>query len=374
MFAAIIRAPMQFFDTNPVGRILNRFAKDIGFMDDVLPGTFTDFLQISLSTIAIIVLISVYNPFCLAFTLPIAVVFFLTRKYYLASSRDIKRLEGIARSPVFSHLSATLTGLSTVRAFRAQPRFTADFDGFLDGHTRAWFLFLASSRWFGVQLDFFSTLFICGVGFSSIVAADLLDLNSGIVGLSLTYAMSLMGAFQWSVRQSAELENLMTSVERVGQYIDIKPEAPLETSHKPPPDWPQEGGITLQDASLRYSDEGPQVLQKIACIIKPQEKVGIVGRTGAGKSSLMTALMRLAEPTGTILIDGVDTAVIGLHDLRKKISFIPQDPVLFSGTLRKNLDPFNEHADCDIWRAIEEVGRPNKRDKAAVVVIQHEGP
>ncbi|XP_022093420.1 multidrug resistance-associated protein 4-like [Acanthaster planci] len=147
----------------------------------------------------------------------------------------------------------------------------------------------------------------------------------------------------------------MTSVERVCQYIDIEPEAPLETDHKPPPDWPQDGGITLQDTSLRYTEDGPQVLQNISCSIKPKEKVGIVGRTGAGKSSLMTVLMRLAEPTGTIMIDGVNTTLIGLHDLRKKVSFIPQDPILFSGTMRKNLDPFDEHADCDIWRAIEEV-------------------
>ncbi|XP_038064939.1 multidrug resistance-associated protein 4-like [Patiria miniata] len=355
MFGAIIRAPMQFFDTNPVGRILNRFAKDIGYMDDVLPSTFTEFLEISLSAIANVILISIFNPFCLVFTLPIGVVFQFTRKYYLASSRDVKRLEAIARSPVFSHLSATLTGLSTVRAFKAQQRFTEDFDGYLDGHTRAWFLFLSAARWFGVQLDFLCVLFVTGVSLACVFAADLLDLNSGIVGLSLTYAMGLMGEFQWAVRQSAELENQMISVERVCEYIDIKPEAPLQTDHKPPSDWPQCGGITLQDVSLRYSDDGPLVLREINCVIKPNEKVGIVGRTGAGKSSLMTVLMRLAEPTGTVMIDGINTGLIGLHDLRKKVSFIPQDPVLFSGTLRKNLDPFSEHSDSDIWRAVEEV-------------------
>ncbi|XP_038065584.1 multidrug resistance-associated protein 4-like [Patiria miniata] len=355
MFDAIIRAPMQFFDTNPVGRILNRFAKDIGYMDDVLPSTFTEFLELSLGAIATVIVISIFNPFCLAFTLPIGVVFHFTRKYYLASSRDVKRLEGKARSPVFSHLSATLTGLSTVRAFKAQQRFTADFDGYLDGHTRAWFLFLSATRWFGIQLDFLCVLVITGVSLTCILAADLLDLNSGIVGLSLIYAMSLMGEFQWAVRQSAELENQMTSVERVCQYIDIKPEAQLQTDHMPPPDWPQDGGITLQDVSLRYSDDGPLVLREINCAIRPTEKVGIVGRTGAGKSSLMTVLMRLAEPTGTIMIDGINTALIGLHDLRKKVSFIPQDPVLFSGTLRKNLDPFSGHFDSDIWRAVEEV-------------------
>ncbi|XP_022093403.1 LOW QUALITY PROTEIN: multidrug resistance-associated protein 4-like [Acanthaster planci] len=355
MFRSIIRAPMQFFDTNPVGRVLNRFAKDIGFMDELLPATFTDFLQIMVLTVSTVIVISVFNPFCLTFTVPIFIVFIFTRRYYLASSRAVKRLESNARSPVFSHLSATLNGLSTVRAFRAQRRFTTEFDEYQDKHTRAWFLFLATSRWFGVQLDSFSVLFICGVSFTSVVAINYLELNSGIVGLSLTYAINLMGAFQWGVRQSAEVENQMTSVERVCQYVDVKSEAPLETDHKPPSDWPKYGLITLEGTSLSYTEDGPEVLKKIYCCFRSKEKVGIVGRTGAGKSSLMTVLMRLAEPTGTIMIDGINTALIGLHDLRKKVSFIPQDPVLFSGSLRRNLDPFDNHSDMDIWRALEEV-------------------
>ncbi|XP_038070620.1 multidrug resistance-associated protein 4-like [Patiria miniata] len=355
MFSAIIRAPMKFFDDNPVGRVLNRFAKDIGFMDELLPSTFTDFLQIMVLTLATVIVITVFNPLCLTFTLPIVIVFIFTRRYFLASSRDVKRLEANARSPVFSHLSATLTGLSTVRAFKAQQRFIEEFDEFQDKHTRAWFLFLATTRWFGVQLDSFSVLFVGGVSFTSVLAVNFLELNSGIVGLSLTYAINLMGAFQWGVRQSAEVENQMTSVERVGQYVDIKSEAALETDYKPPPDWPKYGLITFEGMSLSYTDDGPLVLKKINCCFRPKEKVGIVGRTGAGKSSLMTVLMRLAEPTGTIMIDGIDTALIGLHDLRKKVSFIPQDPVLFSGTLRRNLDPFENHEDPDIWRALEEV-------------------
>ncbi|XP_033637557.1 multidrug resistance-associated protein 4-like [Asterias rubens] len=355
MFAAVIRAPMQFYDTNPVGRILNRFAKDTGYMDELLPPTLTDFLQITVFTISVVVVISIFNPFCLAFTLPLFLIFYCVRKFYLASSRSVKRLEGNARSPVFSHLSASLTGLSTVRAFKSQQRFINAFDEYQDRHTEAWFMFLATSRWFGVQLDFFSMMFICGVCFSSVLAADFLSLSSGVIGLSLTYAINLMGAFQWGVRQSAEVENQMTSVERVCQYIDIEPEAPLEMELKPPPEWPKYGLITLEGASLRYGEDGPQVIKRIYCSIRAKEKVGIVGRTGAGKSSLMTILMRLAEPTGTIKIDGIDIAKIGLHDLRKKVSFIPQDPVLFSGTLRRNLDPFNEHSDANIWRAIEEV-------------------
>ncbi|XP_072034829.1 ATP-binding cassette sub-family C member 4-like [Amphiura filiformis] len=355
MFNSIIRAPMQFFDSNPVGRILNRFAKDIGFMDELLPTTMGDFNQISLMVLGVVIFICVLNPMVLLFTLPLCVIFIFVRMFFLQTSRDVKRLEGITRSPVFSHLSATLQGLSTVRAFQAEQKFCQIFDNHQDLHTQAWFLFLSTTRWFGVVIDSLSAVFVIGVAFSCIIAADIFKLDSGLVGLSLSYALSLMGAFQWGVRQSAEVENQMTSTERVLEYVDIKPEADLETDFKPGPDWPKYGLITLEGASLRYTEDGPDVLKKLYGCIRAKEKVGIVGRTGAGKSSLMTVLMRIAEPKGTIMIDGVDITDIGLHHLRQKLSFIPQDPVLFSGTLRKNLDPFTEQTDMDIWRALEEV-------------------
>ena len=346
---------MQFFDTNPVGRILNRFAKDIGFMDELLPTTFTDFNQISLMVLGVVIFICVLNPMVLLFTLPLIVIFVFVRTFFLKTSRDVKRLEGTTRSPVFSHLSATLHGLSTVRAFHAQEQFCQIFHSHQNLHTQAWFLFLSTTRWFGIVIDSLSAVFVMGVSFSCIIAADVFQLDSGLVGLSLTYALSLMGAFQWGVRQSAEVENQMTSTERVLQYVDIKPEAATETDFKPGPDWPRYGLITLEGASLRYEEDGPDVLKRLYACIRAKEKVGIVGRTGAGKSSLMTALMRLAEPRGTIMIDGVDIMTMGLHVLRSKLSFIPQDPVLFSGTLRKNLDPFEEQTDMDLWRALEEV-------------------
>ncbi|XP_033100013.1 multidrug resistance-associated protein 4-like [Anneissia japonica] len=339
-----------------IGRILNRFAKDIGFMDDLLPLTFADVVQISLMVFGIVTTVVIFNPVVLVFVVPLFVILVFVRTYYLYTSRDVKRMEGITRSPVFSHLSATLQGLSTVRAFQVQQSFKDQFESYQDTHTQAWYMFLATSRYFGIWLDWLSLIFVAVVTYGSVILLHVSEnLNSGSAGLSFSYVLSLMGAFQWGVRQTAELENLMTSTERVLEYTDIEPEAPLEREFKPSSDWPKYGIITFEGASLSYFDGGPTVLNRLYCCIRSKEKVGIAGRTGAGKSSLMTALLRLAEPTGKVMIDGVLISDLGLHDLRKSISIIPQDPVLFSGCLRRNLDPFGEHTEIQLWRALEEV-------------------
>eukprot|EP00058_Branchiostoma_floridae_P007841 XP_002593329.1 hypothetical protein BRAFLDRAFT_119583 [Branchiostoma floridae] len=430
MFNAIIRAPIRFFDTNPVGRVLNRFSKDIGQLDEMLPLVFSQFAEggiglFMIMTVCVIVnpwvliptlpilLLFVYirkyylstsrdikrlegtrrvlnrfskdigqldemlplvfsqfaeggiglsmimtvcvivNPWVLIPTLPILLLFMYIRKYYLSTSRDIKRLEGTTRSPMFSHLSATIQGLWTIRAFGAQESFQQEFDAHQDLHSEAWFLYLTCGKWMAIRVDVLVAFFVSAVAICSVPASNALD--DGLVGLSVTYAIILTGRFQFIVRQSAELENLMTSAERVLTYTKLEPEAPLTTSTKPPRDWPQHGGIKLEDASFSYSEDGPDVLKNLCVEMQPQEKIGIVGRTGAGKSSLMQMLFRMAEPQGTVRIDGVDVTKIGLYDLRKKISVIPQDPVLFSGTLRRNLDPFNDFTDQQLWSAIEEV-------------------
>ncbi|XP_066267633.1 ATP-binding cassette sub-family C member 4-like [Branchiostoma lanceolatum] len=353
MFNAIIRAPIRFFDTNPVGRVLNRFSKDIGQLDEMFPAALTGFTQgiLALGTAAFVA--GITNPWVFIPTLPLLLLFMYIRRYYLSTSRDIKRLEGTTRSPVFSHLSATLQGLWTIRAFCAQESFQQEFDAHQDLHSEAWFLYISCSRWMAVRLDILVALFITAVVFCSVLASQALD--GGLVGLSVTYAILLTGRFQWVISQSAEVENLMTSAERVLTYTKLEPEAPLASSTKPPRDWPQDGGIELEDATFSYSQDGPDVLKNLGVVIQPQEKIGIVGRTGAGKSSLMQMLFRMAEPQGTVRIDGVDVTKIGLHDLRKKISVIPQDPVLFSGSLRRNLDPFNDFTDQQLWSVVEEV-------------------
>uniref|UniRef100_A0A671UTP6 Multidrug resistance-associated protein 4-like n=1 Tax=Sparus aurata TaxID=8175 RepID=A0A671UTP6_SPAAU len=353
MFNTILKTPVRFFDINPIGRVLNRFSKDIGQLDSNMPWTFVDFTQVFLQILGVIAVSVSVIPWILIPVLPLLLFFIYLRRYFLQTSRDIKRLESTTRSPVFSHLSSSLQGLWTIRAFGAEQRFQKMFDAHQDLHSESWFLFLTTSRWFALRLDGICSIFVTITTFGCLLLRDQLD--AGSVGLALSYSVTLMGMFQWGVRQSAEVENMMTSVERVVEYTELESEAPWETQKRPPPDWPSKGLVTFDRVSFSYSDGGPLVLQSMKAMFRPKEKVGIVGRTGAGKSSLVSALFRLAEPQGKIYIDGVLTSEIGLHDLRQKMSIIPQDPVLFTGTMRKNLDPFNQHTDEELWNALQEV-------------------
>ncbi|KAM9334128.1 ATP-binding cassette sub-family C member 4-like [Symphorus nematophorus] len=353
MFNAVICTPVRFFDVNPIGRILNRFSKDISQIDSTLPITFVDFYQLFLQNVGVVAVAASVIPLILIPVIPLLFIFLYMRRFYLRTSRDVKRLESTTRSPVFSHLSSSLQGLWTIRALRAEERLKKAFDAHQDLHSEAWFLFVMTSRWFALRLDSICSIFITLASFGCILLRDGLD--AGEVGLVLTYAVTLVGNFQWTMRQSAEVENMMTSVERVVEYTELKSEAPWKTQKRSPPDWPSKGLVTFNRVNFSYSDDGPLVLKDISATFQPNEKVGIVGRTGAGKSSLVSALFRLAEPQGKIYIDGVLTSEIGLHDLRQKMSIIPQDPVLFTDTVRKNLDPFNQHTDDDLWRVLEEV-------------------
>ncbi|XP_076159035.1 ATP-binding cassette sub-family C member 4 [Alosa pseudoharengus] len=353
MFNCILRTPVRFFDVNPVGRILNRFSKDIGQLDSLLPWTFVDFIQVFLQIIGSIAVAASVIFWILLPVIPLLIGFIFLRRYFLKTSRDVKRLEATTRSPVFSHLSSSLQGLCTIRAFKAEQRFQQVFDAHQDLHSESWFLFLTTSRWFAVRLDGICSVFVTITAFGSLLLQSSLD--AGSVGLALSYAVTLMGMFQWGVRQSAEVENMMTSVERVMEYTELETEAPWETQKRPPPSWPSKGLITFDQVNFSYYPDGPIVLKNMTATFKPKEKVGIVGRTGAGKSSLVSALFRLAEPEGQIKVDGLRISELGLHDLRQKMSIIPQDPVLFTGTMRKNLDPFSQHSDEELWKALEEV-------------------
>lgn len=355
MFDSITRATMRFFNTNSSGRILNRFSKDMGAIDEMLPGALIDCLQIGLTLLGIIVVVALVNHWLMIPTVVVAVIFYYLRSFYLSTSRSVKRLEGVTRSPVFAHLNASLQGLTTIRAFHAQPILEKEFDNHQDLHSSAWYIFIASSRAFGYWLDIVCLIYIAIVAFSFLVMEQ--NTFGGNVGLAITQAIGLTGMFQWGMRQSAELENQMTSVERVLEYSHVEKEPPLESEpdKKPPDTWPEEGRVIFSRVYMAYSPNDPPVLKNLSFTIEPKQKVGIVGRTGAGKSSLIIALFRLVEIQGDIIIDNMLTRNIGLHDLRSKISIIPQEPVLFSGTVRKNLDPFDEYPDHVLWNALEEV-------------------
>ncbi|XP_043503586.1 probable multidrug resistance-associated protein lethal(2)03659 isoform X2 [Polistes fuscatus] len=359
MFRCISNAKMRFFNTNNSGRVLNRFSKDMGAVDELLPIALIDCIQIGLSLLGIIVVVAIANKWLLIPTVVIGFVFYFLRVFYIATSRSVKRLEGITRSPVFGHLNATLQGLPTIRSFEAGDILIKEFDNHQDLHSSAWFIFIASSRAFGFWLDVFCLVYIALVTLSFLIMYDDASgsMEGGNVGLAITQSIGLTGMFQWGMRQSAELENQMTSVERILEYSKVESEPLLESApdKKPPEDWPQEGKIEFKEVSMQYSVFEPPVLKDLSFEIKSREKIGIVGRTGAGKSSLISALFRFAEIEGPILIDGIDTREIGLHDLRSKMSIIPQEPFLFSGSLRRNLDPFDAYRDDVLWQALEEV-------------------
>ncbi|XP_063224295.1 probable multidrug resistance-associated protein lethal(2)03659 [Bacillus rossius redtenbacheri] len=355
MFDTIIRLPMRFFNINPSGQILNRFSKDMGAIDEQLPLVLIDCIAIAFLIIGIVTLIATVNYWILLPTVFVVIIFYLFRIIYVHTSRSVKRLEGITNSPVFSHLNASLQGLTTIRAFKAEKILQEEFDRHQDLHSTAFYLFIASSRAFGLWLDFVCLVYITCVTLSFLVLRH--DTFGGSVGLAISQSLGLTGTFQWFMRQSAELENQMTAVERVMEYSSLEDEGPLEAppEKKPPKEWPSHGRIVFKNVYLSYSSDEPPVLKNLNFTINPSEKVGIVGRTGAGKSSLIAALFRLTSVEGSVLIDGVDTKTIGLHDLRTKLSIIPQEPVLFSGSLRKNLDPFDQYSDDVLWNTLDEV-------------------
>ncbi|XP_012274704.1 probable multidrug resistance-associated protein lethal(2)03659 [Orussus abietinus] len=368
MFGALIRTGMRFFDTNPSGRILNRFSKDMGAIDELLPKAILDAGQVILMMCGSLIVSCTVNPIFLVPILILGTVFYWIRKVYLKTSKNVKRLEGMTRSPVFTHLNATLNGLATIRAYGTQDILKQEFDKFQDVHTSSWYMFIVTSTAFGFSLDVFCFIFITVVTFSFLLPSD--SSTGGQVGLAITQIMSMTGMIQWGMRQGAEVANQMMSVERVVEYTRLPPESNLRdtgmaemksiqslspTPSPAPKDWPTKGHIKLRNVYLRYSEDSPPVLKNLNLEIHPSEKVGIVGRTGAGKSSLISCLFRLAKVEGVIEIDGVDTGSIYLEDLRRQISIIPQDPVLFSGTLRRNLDPFDEFPDDALWAALEEV-------------------
>ncbi|XP_034236432.1 probable multidrug resistance-associated protein lethal(2)03659 [Thrips palmi] len=355
MFASITHAKMRFFYNNTSGRILNRFSKDMGAVDEILPLCMIDAFQIGAQLLGIMILVAFINYWLI---IPMAIVSglgLLIRNVFMTTSRSIKRLEGVTRSPVFSHMNASLNGLTTLRVTNMEVKLIEEFDHHQDLHSSAWYLFLATNRAFGYWLDQLCLVFITAVTFGFLIGSHL-GVFGGNVGLAITQAISLTGMLQWGLRQEAEVENHMTSVERVLEYAKLPSEPPMESApdKKPDPLWPKEGRVQLENLSLYYDSDDPPVLKNLNIVINPGEKVGIVGRTGAGKSSLISALFRLEELRGKIIIDGVDTGTIGVHDLRQKLSIIPQEAVLFNATMRKNLDPFDEHNDDAIWSALQE--------------------
>lgn len=307
------------------------------------------------SVIAIVVLITVITPGFLLAGIIISALYWLIGAFYLRASRDLKRIESIQRSPLYQHFGETLNGVSTIRAYGDERRFVRDNLAMIDAHNRPFFYLWACNRWLGFRVDiagafvsFFASVFVMlSVG----------KIDAGLAGLSLTYAITFTDNVLWVVRLYAMNEQNMNSVERVREYLQVEQEAPeIIENNRPPVTWPEQGSVVFQNYSTRYREDLDLVLRDVSFEIKPGQKVGIVGRTGAGKSSLTLALFRSLEAdSGKILIDGIDISTIGLRDLRQSITMVPQDPTLFTGTIRSNLDPFGIHTDSEIFTALKQV-------------------
>ncbi|KAI0360038.1 ABC protein [Trametes cingulata] len=351
----IFYAPMSFFDTTPMGRILSVFGKDIENIDNQLPVSMRLLVLTIASMIGSVLIITVVEHYFIIAALAIAVGYNYFASFYRASARELKRLDAMLRSLLYAHFAESLSGLPTIRSYGEINRFLRDNEYYVDLEDRAAYLTVTNQRWLAIRLDFLGGLMTFVVAILAVSNAS--GINPAQIGLVLTYTTSLTQLCGMVTRQSAEVENYMSSVERIVQYSrddQIPQEAPHEIpDHKPPPDWPARGAIEFKDVVMRYRPGLPFVLKGLSMQVNGGEKIGVVGRTGAGKSTLMLALFRIIELTsGSITIDGIDISKIGLKDLRSKISIIPQDPLLFSGTIRSNLDPFNLYTDAQLWDAL----------------------
>ncbi|ORX63009.1 PSS-domain-containing protein, partial [Hesseltinella vesiculosa] len=346
----ILHAKLRFFDTTPMGRILNRFSSDMETIDQGVAPNFSFLLYNIVSSVYVVVMITLVTPMFIVPGTLIALMFWQVGRYYLRSSRDMKRLNSVSRSPIYVQFNETIQGVATIRAFGAQQRFIQDNFTKIDTNNRPFLWMWAANRWLQCRVD------ILGASIGLFTAIVLLLsrawIDAGLAGLSLAYAITFTQYILWIVRTYAMNEMNCVSIERVEEYMHIDQEQ--DQGKLARSQWPEAGLVQFKDVEVQYAPDTPVVLHGISFETKPREKIGIVGRTGSGKSTITLALFRfLTMNRGQIMIDGVDISTLSLEELRSRLTIIPQDPVLFSGTLRQNLDPFGEHDDADLYAALK---------------------
>ena len=362
----VLSASSTFFDTSPTGRLLNRFSKDMEAIDLVIPESLNLFFNMLLTVLGTIV-IMIYSAYYVSVVLVVLLVlFFILLKYYLITNRAQKRLEANGRSPVIAIMNETLGGLMTIRTYNMGGEFSQRHMQRVDASARSTYSWRVSQRWIGVRLDWIGNAVVLLTGVAELVM--MLTLSGATqresvstFSLAITYALSFGGTIGFLSTMAADLEAAMSSVERVKEYMEdipVEPKVVYTVDHpRPPPSWPPSGEILFSNVDLRFRPGLPLVLKDVTFTIKAGQRVGVVGRTGSGKSTLTLALFRIVEmAAGQIRVDGTDIATLDPHDVRSKLTILPQDPVLFSGTIRSNLDPFRHYKEEEVWSALERVG------------------
>ncbi|XP_062886763.1 ATP-binding cassette sub-family C member 3 isoform X1 [Mobula hypostoma] len=348
-----LHTPQAFYDTTPIGRIINRFGKDINVIDEVIPITFQMFLATFFISLSTMIVIMISTPWFTLIIVPLVLVYILVQRFYVATSRQLKRLESVSRSPIYSHFSETITGSSVIRAYGRERSFTLLNDIKVDANQKSYYPGIVANRWLGVRIEFIGNCVVLFAALFAVIGRNFL--SPGVVGLSVSYALQVTMSLNWMVRMTSDLESNIVAVERVKEYSETATEAPWEIeANRPDKSWPEMGKVEFKGYCVRYREGLDLVLKNLNLSISGGEKVGIVGRTGAGKSSMTLCLFRIIEAAeGEICIDGIKIADIGLHDLRSRLTIIPQDPVLFSGSLKMNLDPFDQYSDEEVWSVLE---------------------
>ncbi|KAF1388604.1 hypothetical protein PFLUV_G00092020 [Perca fluviatilis] len=350
---SVLHSPVSFFEVTPSGNLLNRFSREMDAIDCMIPDGLKMMLGYLFKLLEVCIILLLATPFTGLVLLPLTAVYIFIQSFYVASSCQLRRLEAVSRSPIYSHFNETVQGASVIRAFGEQRRFVVHANRCIDNNQEAYFPRFVATRWLAVNLEFLGNLLVLAAAILSVQSRD--ELSPGIVGLAVSHSLQVTGILSWIVRSWTDVENNIVSVERVKEYDNTPKEAAwtIEDSFLPAA-WPTTGNIQFEDYGLQYRKGLDWALNDINIDIQDREKVGIVGRTGAGKSSLALGIFRILEAAkGRIFIDGIDIAQIGLHDLRSRITIIPQDPVLFSGSLRMNLDPFDTCSEEDLWKALE---------------------
>ncbi|KAJ2266626.1 hypothetical protein EV176_005531 [Coemansia sp. RSA 451] len=356
MLHSVLRSPMSFFDVTPIGRILNRFSSDLQRCDERLPRSVSSMVNTMVNVVSAVVVIGLSTPLMLVIMLPLVMVYRYLQQRCLRSSRELQRLDSTTRSPIFAHFQESIGGVSTIRAYNQQPRFVYENELRIGQNMRAFYTCFSLNCWLSLRIEMLGNTVILGTTLLAIGSVHYFGYgDAGLVGLAVTYALDFISSLNWSVHNYADIANSMVQLERVIEYAELPSEAPdVIEDRVPATTWPDQGMVEFKDYSTRYREGLDLVLRGLSFRVQPNQKVGIVGRTGAGKSSLTLALFRIIEAaSGQILIDGEDIAKYGLFDVRSKLSIIPQDPVLFAGTVRENLDPFNSYSDQNIWQALE---------------------